>query len=315
MTYLQKKKNAFLTFINRARGFLKAVTGTSSLTLSDCVDDESLVSLSIKGAVGGIGEVNYFNIGATNSWIKLGAANSIEIDGNVAIGTSLLKTAYQYIARRFATADSPLLGKTITISFDCKLTNWTRSTSMLVGYFSNGTSGQFQTLTGGNKQNITNGTYVYTVTLPSEIPSGANGFYLFWYTGFSSSDITIGQTIELSDIMVLERSYTASTIHGYIPYGKYGLTFTITGQAETKKAVITLDEPLGYNITADVLTLNYSSQTATKNIGDEPQQTVDVTSQIDWSSVPQTQTGTTVITATSATLPSAMEATYYSSTD
>jgi hypothetical protein len=49
MTYLQKKKLAFMSIVNQVKGFVRSVSGTLPLTLEDCVDEESIIDYKIYG--------------------------------------------------------------------------------------------------------------------------------------------------------------------------------------------------------------------------------------------------------------------------
>ena len=49
MNYLQKKKLAFMSIVNKVKGFVRRVSGIPPLTLPDCVDEDSLIDYSISG--------------------------------------------------------------------------------------------------------------------------------------------------------------------------------------------------------------------------------------------------------------------------
>ena len=49
MTYLKNKKLTFMGIVNRIKGFVRSVSGIPPLILSDCVDENSLISYSISG--------------------------------------------------------------------------------------------------------------------------------------------------------------------------------------------------------------------------------------------------------------------------
>lgn len=49
MTYLQNKKLTFMSIVNRIKGFVRSVSGIPPLSLSDCVDNDSLISYTIRG--------------------------------------------------------------------------------------------------------------------------------------------------------------------------------------------------------------------------------------------------------------------------
>lgn len=49
MTYLQRKKLAFINMVNKVKGFIRTVSGVPPLALTDCVDDESIINYIIEG--------------------------------------------------------------------------------------------------------------------------------------------------------------------------------------------------------------------------------------------------------------------------
>lgn len=49
MNYFQKKKLAFMSIVNRVKGFIRAITGALPLTLEGCVDEESIIDYTLYG--------------------------------------------------------------------------------------------------------------------------------------------------------------------------------------------------------------------------------------------------------------------------
>lgn len=49
MNYLQKKKLAFMSIVNSVKGFVRNITGVFPLTLTNCVDEESITDYTIYG--------------------------------------------------------------------------------------------------------------------------------------------------------------------------------------------------------------------------------------------------------------------------
>ena len=49
MTYLQRKKLAFMSIVNQVKGFVRTVSGALPLTLYDCVDARSIIDYSLAG--------------------------------------------------------------------------------------------------------------------------------------------------------------------------------------------------------------------------------------------------------------------------
>ena len=86
MNYLQKKKLAFMSIVNRVKGFLRTITGTLPLTLEGCVDEESILDYTLYGQsvqngtptpetpveVESVGErtKNLFDINNTSNWVQ-----------------------------------------------------------------------------------------------------------------------------------------------------------------------------------------------------------------------------------------------------
>lgn len=49
MNYLQKKKLAFMSIVNRVKGFIRTITGALPLTLEGCVDEDSIIDYTLYG--------------------------------------------------------------------------------------------------------------------------------------------------------------------------------------------------------------------------------------------------------------------------
>lgn len=49
MNYLQKKRLAFMSIVNRTKGFVRAVLGAPPLTLFDCMDNDSIINCTLSG--------------------------------------------------------------------------------------------------------------------------------------------------------------------------------------------------------------------------------------------------------------------------
>ena len=49
MNYLQKKKLAFMSIVNRVKGIVRTVTGVLPLTLTNCVDEKSIIDYTLYG--------------------------------------------------------------------------------------------------------------------------------------------------------------------------------------------------------------------------------------------------------------------------
>ncbi len=75
MTYLQKKKLAFMSIVNQVKGFVRTVSGIPPLTLPGCVDTESVIDYTIEGASGGVGDVTENLFDNTRNWSGIGNAS------------------------------------------------------------------------------------------------------------------------------------------------------------------------------------------------------------------------------------------------
>ena len=49
MNYFQKKKLAFMSIVNKVKGFIRTITGALPLTLEGCVDEESIIDYTLYG--------------------------------------------------------------------------------------------------------------------------------------------------------------------------------------------------------------------------------------------------------------------------
>lgn len=49
MNYFQKKKLAFMSIVNKVKGFIRTITGVLPLTLEGCVDEESIIDYTLYG--------------------------------------------------------------------------------------------------------------------------------------------------------------------------------------------------------------------------------------------------------------------------
>ncbi len=73
MTYLQKKKLAFMSIVNSVKGFVRKVSGIPPLTLPNCVDTESVMDYTIEGATGGVGDVTENLFDNERNWSGVGS--------------------------------------------------------------------------------------------------------------------------------------------------------------------------------------------------------------------------------------------------
>ena len=72
MTYLQKKKLAFMSIVNSVKGFVRKVSGIPPLTLPNCVDEKSMIDYTIEGASGGVGDATENLFDNAMNWSGIG---------------------------------------------------------------------------------------------------------------------------------------------------------------------------------------------------------------------------------------------------
>jgi hypothetical protein len=72
MNYLQKKKLAFMSIVNKVKGFVRTVSGIPPLTLPNCVDEESVIDYTIEGASGGVGDLTENLFDNAKNWSGTG---------------------------------------------------------------------------------------------------------------------------------------------------------------------------------------------------------------------------------------------------
>lgn len=85
MTYLQRKRLAFMSIVNRVKGFVRTITGTPPLTLPDCVDEDSIINYTISGNSVQEGS-NIFDIGTSDDYTW--NANAVSVSGETLSATA-----------------------------------------------------------------------------------------------------------------------------------------------------------------------------------------------------------------------------------
>lgn len=215
MNYLRKKLQAIMACAD-FKGYLREVTGYP-LTLTDCMGSD-LVSLSVTGnavqngtpspetpvEVQGVGERtrNLFDVSRYDN-----------VDGNSITATN---TSGNVWVGRFINIDYAIeFGKTYTLVCDYIVENAADTSTIRFGYTSS--SGTIGAFSNGLKTVHGSGSIVFDVTVPESI-DGYNNFSLYIN---SSTNITptIGDKMTISNVMILEGSYTSETVPTYEPYG------------------------------------------------------------------------------------------------
>lgn len=83
MNYFEMKKRAFMSIINSLKGFIRKVSGVPPLTLTDCVDNDSLINYSIEGdGVGDLMADGKYKIPIKTSGKNLFDINNYTINNN-----------------------------------------------------------------------------------------------------------------------------------------------------------------------------------------------------------------------------------------
>lgn len=292
MNFLERKKIAFMTIANSVKGFLRKATGTSSLTLEKCVDDKSLVSLSITGNSDGVGATIPFDIHSMN---MLNFSSFVKVAGTDAIIDKINKT----ITIPYSNGNARAVEQSSDTNQPCTVGKYTVALNatrypvrLIVSIYDSNHTLLTSGFSGGSYLAYYKGFYAQNSTgiFNFEVTNPDAAYISFGFSGLTAYGE--GNSTTLLELMFLQGTYSRAALPDYEDYTGY------------TTANITLNNALGAD---DVLTLNYTAKTADIN-------GTDITTQIDWNNVPQTYGGvTTIITATSSVLPTAMSADYYSS--
>ena len=117
MTYLQRKKLAFMSIVNSVKGFVRKVSGIPPLTLPNCVDAESLIDYTIEGASGGVGDVTDNLFDNARNWSAVGG-NAIPSYGDTFVqkldGGGYHIGSYSSVSFKF---DNLVAGEAYTLSY------------------------------------------------------------------------------------------------------------------------------------------------------------------------------------------------------
>lgn len=223
MTYLQKKKLAFMSIVNRVKGFVRTISGIPPLTLEKCVDEESLIDYSIKGASGGVGEKTENLFDSTqllnaNGWTAL---EDGVYTGTIASLWSKFNNSGQF------DISIPEDATRVSVSWEGKNATQNAATFSFMFFYDDGTSSQVASQ------------YVKTTEWENYKVQSLTGKKLVAIkSGYSKSD-----TIFLRNIQV-----TATTSYlDYEPYGKYKIPIVAKNNTSQSVVNIILDNPLAEN--------------------------------------------------------------------
>ena len=224
MNHLRKKLQAIITSAD-FKGYLREVTGTDSVTLTDCMGSD-MTSLSLVGnavqdgtpspdnpvEIQGCGDrtANLFDVSRHPGF-----------DGNSITITNTSGANWQ--GRVFNIDYAVEFGKTYTYSVDYVIDNAADYSTIRFGYM---TAKASSVMTIGDIITIHgSGTFVHTVTVPESID---NFDYFVLYVNSSGDNPAVGDKITISNIQIVEGSYTAETMPPYEPYG-YKIPVEVSG--------------------------------------------------------------------------------------
>ena len=296
-----------------------------TMTFTNCLDSTSMRTLEIRGAAGGVGNPGtllnpdrtaaskltgnestkrvldtskyYLGLSPNNATNETHYNNSaVLIDGANITVTGYYTSSYNGYGAAFPVACEP------STTYTVKWSSSTRTYARWATYASDGTFTAGDVLHVGKNYDSKFGTLT--------TPATAAMLVLFLIPRGDTNNAYATGTFE--NIMLVEGEYTSATMPAFVPFGKFGIPFTVTGSSGTREALIMLDSPLGYQVTVDLLTIEYDKRKATLRIDTGTYITTDVTSQINWNTLPNTDDPeSTTITVTSEVLPSDMIAYYY----
>lgn len=224
MTYLQKKKLAFMSIVNQVKGFVRSVSGTLPLTLEGCVDEESIIDYKIYGQSIQDGEIESVGEKTHNliNWDYLLDDTDI---------TKVDNGYYSEVHRHSFDASSNIVKQlksvlkpdtTYTLSRICYAINGNTSIGAVSILLSSGYANT------GNGQGLKSKTFTFT---QEQIDNIIELRVFFTRDG--------GATI--SEIQLTE----SDTVLPYEPYNKYKIPVTVSGDGEPITTNIYLDKPLG----------------------------------------------------------------------
>lgn len=213
MTYLQKKKLAFMSLVNKVKGFVRTITGTPPLTLPDCVDGNSIINYTISG--------NSVQNGTPSS------DNPIEIESFGEKTVNLFDVNNPYLIGGYV-SNGKLIAYTSTINTKYNITivlpikpntDYTVSRKILGARFNIGVSPS------APASDIEMTTYKSNYTAENlTIKSGENDTYLYvWFYNGGIDTYTYQELMQ--EIQIVE----GSTASPYEPYG-YKIPVKVSGK-------------------------------------------------------------------------------------
>ena len=212
MNYLQKKKLAFMSIANRIKGFVQTVTGALPLTLTNCVDNKSIINYKLYGQCvqDGIPTPNNpIEVQSVGDFSKnLFDMDSCEYMLGDRKGESIISTTALNV-------DIYLKAGTYSLTFKCdkECTIYLRKGQVGNGYFAT------TKLTPNTVSKVLS--FTYTSDEWMRISSFKSGAVFY-------------------DFMLVEGKYDADTMPEYSQYNKYKIP-VVTNDTTTN---IYLDEPL-----------------------------------------------------------------------
>lgn len=237
MNYLQKKKLAFMSIVNRVKGFIRTITGTLPLTLEGCVDEESIIDYTLYGQsvqngtptpempveVESVGEKTRNLITATDGYIVKHAENRyIKYDAKTQVftihGSGMLN--YVYLPETIPSGTTTSIFVEI-VNDDYAITKG----GLTIGGYA---------VTGGWANNIEfSATSTKKKSGVATITKDANRLALFVDANASVKNVQVRITYAVCDTEFTE----------YEPYG-YKIPVKVSGNGESITTNIYLDEPL-----------------------------------------------------------------------
>lgn len=235
MNYFQKKKLAFMSIVNRVKGFIRTITGALPLTLEGCVDEESIIDYTLYGQSVQNGtptpetpvEVESVGEKTTNliNWDLILSNKSI----------TKVENGYYSTMYFHNFASSHAITKQIKEVLKPNVT-YTLSRKCDAGYVDGATTGNI-IIYGSNSTTIVQTGYwgtlkSVTFTLTQEQIDSIRGVYIYFSQG-SVKECTI------SELQLTE----SDTVLPYEPYG-YKIPIKVSCNDKAITTNIYLDEPL-----------------------------------------------------------------------
>lgn len=232
MNYFQKKKLAFMSIVNRVKGFIRTITGALPLTLENCVDEESIIDYTLYGQSVQNGtpmpdtpiEVESVGEKTTNliNWdLLLEKSNITKVeDGYYSKLYEFQFLSDSEIVKRLKTVLKPDV--TYTLSRVCVPASNINGTAVGRIVISSGNTALVTCPCWGGLKSI-------TFTLTQEQIDSITSVFIYFY----------GKGVTLSNLQLTE----SDAVLSYEPYG-YKIPIKVSGNGKTVTTNIYLDEPL-----------------------------------------------------------------------